>query len=267
MDHDTLTALILGAIEGFTEFLPISSTGHLILAGDLLGFQSDLGKVFEIVIQLGAILAVVVLFFGRLWRVLVGLPSDPTARRFAYAVVLAFLPAAVLGVLFHNFIKTVLFSPWVVVTTLVLGGIVILVIERLAPRPRHREIETMPMATALGIGLCQAAALIPGVSRAGATILGAEMLGVDRRIATEFSFYLAIPTMLGATVYDLWKSRDTLSANGIDLIAIGFVTAFVVALPVVRGLIGFVGRHGLVPFAWYRIVVGLGWAVWLFYRG
>ena len=125
----------------------------------------------------------------------------------------------------------------------------------------------MPMATALGIGFCQALALIPGVSRAGATILGAEMLGVDRRIATEFSFYLAIPTMLGATVFDLWKSRDALSANGIGLIAIGFVTAFVVALPVVRGLIGFVGRHGLVPFAWYRIALGLGWAVWLFYRG
>jgi len=267
MDHDTLTALILGAIEGFTEFLPISSTGHLILAGDLLGFQSDLGKLFEIVIQLGAILAVVVLFFRRLWRVLVGLPSDPAARRFAYAVVLAFLPAAVLGVLFHGFIKNVLFSPWVVVTTLFLGGIAILAIERLAPRPRHREIETMPMATALGIGFCQALALIPGVSRAGATILGAEMLGVDRRIATEFSFYLAIPTMLGATVYDLWKSRDALSANGIDLIVIGFVTAFVVALPVVRGLIGFVGRHGLAPFAWYRIALGVGWAVWLFYQG
>jgi len=267
MDHDTLTALILGAIEGFTEFLPISSTGHLILAGDLLGFQSDLGKLFEIVIQLGAILAVVVLFFRRLWRVLVGLPSDPAARRFAYAVVLAFLPAAVLGVLFHGFIKNVLFSPWVVVTTLFLGGIAILAIERLAPRPRHREIETMPMATALGIGFCQALALIPGLSRAGATILGAEMLGVDRRIATEFSFYLAIPTMLGATVYDLWKSRDALSANGIDLIVIGFVTAFVVALPVVRGLIGFVGRHGLAPFAWYRIALGVGWAVWLFYRG
>jgi undecaprenyl-diphosphatase len=150
MDHDTLTALILGAIEGFTEFLPISSTGHLILAGDLLGFQSDLGKLFEIVIQLGAILAVVVLFFRRLWRVLVGLPSDPAARRFAYAVVLAFLPAAVLGVLFHGFIKNVLFSPWVVVTTLFLGGIAILAIERLAPRPRHREIETMPMAPRSG---------------------------------------------------------------------------------------------------------------------
>lgn len=266
MNHDTLSALILGAIEGFTEFLPVSSTGHLILVGDLIGFQSDLGKLFEIVIQLGAILAVVVFSFPRLWKVLVGLPGDAGARRFAGVIIIAFLPAAFLGALFHNFIKSVLFSPWIVVTTLVLGGIAILAAERLAPKPRYGEIEALPMTTALGIGFCQAVALIPGVSRAGATILGAEMLGVDRRMATEFSFYLAIPTMLGATVFDLWKSRAALSANGIDLIAIGFVIAFVVAIPVVRGLIGFVGRHGLMPFAWYRIMLGLGWGVWLFYR-
>jgi len=181
-------------------------------------------------------------------------------------VIIAFLPAAVLGAVFHKFIKEVLFSPWVVVTTLVLGGIAILAIERLAPKPRIGAIEALPLGTALGIGFCQALAMIPGVSRAGATILGAEMLGVDRRVATEFSFYLAIPTMLGATVFDLWKGRAELTTNGIGLIAIGFVTAFVVAIPVVRGLIGFVGRHGLTPFAWYRIVVGLGWAVWLFVR-
>src|SRR6185369_3013075 len=242
MNHDTLSALILGALEGLTEFLPVSSTGHLILAGDLLGFQSDLGKVFEIVIQLGAILAVVVFSWTRLWRVLVGLPGDPQARRFALAVILAFLPAAVLGALFHDFIKTVLFSPWVVVVTLVLGGIAILVIERRAPQPRYDRIETMPFRTALGVGFCQAIAMIPGVSRAGATILGGELLGVDRRTATEFSFYLAIPTMLGATVLDLWKARDTLTSDGMGLIAVGFVTAFVVAIPVVKGLIGFVGR-------------------------
>jgi len=147
-----------------------------------------------------------------------------------------------------------------------LGGITILAIERLAPQPRHREIESLPLTTALSIGFCQAIALIPGVSRAGATILGAEMLGVDRRIATEFSFYLAIPTMLGATVFDLWKNRAIITTSGIHLIAIGFVTAFVVAIPVVRGLIGVVGRHGLIPFAWYRIVLGLAWAAWLFYR-
>ena len=267
MNHDILISIILGAIEGLTEFLTVSSTGHLILAGDLLGFQSERGKLFEIVIQLGAILAVVVFSWGRLWRVLVGLPTDPQARRFALAVILAFLPAAVLGALFHDFIKSVLFSPWVVVITLVLGGIAILVIERRAPKPRYDRIETMPLRTAVGIGFCQAVAMIPGVSRAGATILGAEMLGVDRRTATEFSFYLAIPTMLGATVLDLWKARATLDSEGMGLITIGFVTAFVIAIPVVKGLISFVGRHGLTPFAWYRIVLGSAWAILLLVRG
>jgi undecaprenyl-diphosphatase len=266
MNHDTFSALILGALEGFTEFLPISSTGHLILVGDLLGFQSEVGKLFEIVIQLGAILAVVAFSASRLWDVVVSVPNDPGSRRFVWAIIVAFLPAAALGALLHDFIKTVLFSPWVVVTTLIVGGIAILTFERLAPKPRYCKIEVMPISTALSIGLCQSIALIPGVSRAAATILGAEMLGVDRRIATEFSFYLAIPTTLGAAVFDLWKNRAALTGSGVDLIAIGFVTAFVVAIPVVRGLIGFVGRHGLVPFAWYRIVLGLGWLVWLLFR-
>jgi len=266
MNQDTLSALVLGALEGFTEFLPVSSTGHLILAGDLLGFQSDFGKLFEVVIQLGAILAVIAFSVPRLSKVIVGLPADPGARRFAWAVIIAFLPAAALGAVFHDLIKTVLFSPWVVVTTLILGGIIILAVERLAPKPRYREIETLPLRTALSIGFCQAVALIPGVSRAGATILGAEMLGVDRRTATEFSFYLAIPTMLAATVFDLWKNRSMLDASSSYLIAVGFVTAFLVAIPVIRGLIGFVGRHGLTPFAWYRIVLGIGWALWLFHR-
>src|SRR5262249_31681570 len=222
MQHETFSALILGAIEGFTEFLPVSSTGHLILAGDLLGFQNDIGKLFEIVIQLGAILAVVVFSLPRLTKVFIGLPSDPGSRRFAWAIIIAFLPAAALGATLHEFIKTTLFSPWVVVTALTLGGIVILAVERLSPTPPSMEIESLPLATALGIGFCQAVALIPGVSRAGATILGAEMLGVDRRIATEFSFYLAIPTMLGATVFDLWKNRAGLTTSGVHLIAIGF---------------------------------------------
>ena len=266
MNHDTISALILGAVEGFTEFLPISSTGHLILAGELLGFQNDLGKVFDVVIQLGAILAVVVFSFARLWKVLVGLPTDPGARRFAMAVILAFLPAAVIGARLHDFIKDVLFSPWVVVISLIIGGILILALERIAPRPRYKTVETLPMMTALGIGFCQCLAMIPGVSRSGATILGGEMLGVDRRTATEFTFYLAIPTMLGATVLDLWKARHDLTTNGIGIIAIGFVTAFVVAIPVVRGLIGFVGRFGLAPFGWYRIAIGLVAAVWLLLR-
>jgi undecaprenyl-diphosphatase len=161
----------------------------------------------------------------------------------------------------------VLFSPWVVVIALVVGGIAILVIERMAPRPRFRTIEGLPMTTALGIGFCQCLAMIPGVSRSGATILGGEMLGVDRRVATEFSFYLAIPTMLGATTLDLFKARHDLTTSGIGLIALGFITAFVVAIPVVRGLVGFVGRYGLTPFAWYRIIFGLACGVWLFMRG
>ena len=192
--NDTISALILGAIEGFTEFLPISSTGHLILAGDLLGFQDNTGKVFEVVIQLGAILAVVVFSFGRLWQVLVGLPSDPAARRFALAVILAFMPAAVLGAdlpRLHQVGAVLalggLRQPWSWVASRSWS------IERMAPRPRYRSIESIPMTTALGIGFCQAVAMIPGVSRAGATILGGELLGVDRRIATEFSFYLADP--------------------------------------------------------------------------
>jgi undecaprenyl-diphosphatase len=266
MNHDTISALILGAVEGFTEFLPISSTGHLILAGELLNFQDNLGKLFDVVIQLGAILAVVVISFGRLWRVLAGLPTDPGARRFALAVIVAFLPAAVIGALLHDFIKNVLFSPWVVAISLIVGGVLILVLERIAPRPRYKAVEGLPLMTALGIGFCQCLAMIPGVSRSGATILGGEMLGVDRRIATEFTFYLAIPTMLGATVLDLWKARHDLTTNGIGIIALGFVTAFIVAIPVVRGLIGFVGRFGLAPFGWYRIVVGLVAAVWLLMR-
>jgi undecaprenyl-diphosphatase len=266
MNHDVISALILGAVEGFTEFLPVSSTGHLILAGELLGFQDDLGKVFDVVIQLGAILAVVVFSFGRLWNVLVGLPTDPGARRFALAVIIAFLPAAVIGALLHDFIKQVLFSPWVVVISFIVGGILILVLERIAPRPRYKSVEGLPMGTALGIGFCQCIAMIPGVSRSGATILGGEMLGVDRRTATEFTFYLAIPTMLGATVLDLWKARHELTTDGIGIIALGFITAFVVAIPVVRGLIGFVGRFGLTPFAWYRIAIGLVAAVWLLMR-
>jgi undecaprenyl-diphosphatase len=267
MNHDVISALVLGAIEGFTEFLPISSTGHLILAGELLGFQDPTGKVFDVVIQLGAILSVVVFSFSRLWKVLVGLGSDPGARRFALAVILAFLPAAVLGLIFHDFIKNQLFSPWVVCVTLVLGGIAILLIERLAPRPRYNSIESIPMKTAVGIGFCQALAMIPGVSRSGATILGGELLGVDRRIATEFTFYLAIPTMLGATLLDLYKARNELTSDGIGLIAVGFVTAFVVAIPVVKGLINFVGRYGLAPFAWYRIVFGLAFGAWLLISG
>ncbi len=252
-----LQAALLGMVEGLTEFLPVSSTGHLILVGDLLGFAGPEGAVFEVVIQLGAIVAVCVLYFRRLLGVALRLPTDPAARRFVAAVLLGFLPAAVLGLVLHDFIKTVLFSPWVVCVTLILGGLAILLIERIKPRPRWFEVERMPYGTTLAVGFCQALAMIPGVSRSGATIMGGLMLGVDRKTATEYSFFLAIPTMLGATVLDLYKARGDLTQDGLGLIVIGFVTAFVVAMLVIEALVAYVQRHGFVPFAWYRIAVGL----------
>ena len=258
--------VLLGVVEGLTEFLPVSSTGHLILASELIGFQGPPGRVFEVVIQLGAILAICVAYFARLWGVLLAAPRSVEARRFIVAVLLAFLPAAVVGVFAHKFIKAALFSPWVVAVSLIVGGIAILIIERVRPEPRFTAVEQFPVKTALGIGIIQCLAMVPGVSRAGATIMGAMMLGVDRRTAAEFSFFLAIPTMLGATVYDLFKNRETMSFDGGAMIAVGFLVAFLVALPVVRGLVGFVGRHGFAPFAWYRIVLGSVALVALFLR-
>lgn len=256
LENTFVAAILLGIIEGLTEFLPVSSTGHLILLDTLIDFQGPPGHVFDIVIQLGAILAICVLYFQRLWRVLVGLPSDPGAQRFAIAVILAFLPAAVLGVLLHDFIKSVLFSPIVVCVALIVGGIAILVIERMRPVPRVYAIEKFTPVLSLKIGLMQCLAMIPGVSRSGATILGALLLGVERRTAAEFSFFLAIPTMLGAATYDLWKNRAGLTMDGSVIIAIGFVAAFISALFVVKWFVNFVGRHGFAPFAWYRIVIG-----------
>ncbi|MGE5269751.1 MAG: undecaprenyl-diphosphate phosphatase [Thiohalocapsa sp.] len=251
-----LSAIILGIVEGLTEFLPISSTGHLILADRLLGLEGPQSKLFDIVIQLGAILAVCWVYRERLIRAVAGMLSEPLAQRFVANIVIAFLPAAIFGVLLHRFIKEVLFSPWVVAVSFIVGGFLILLIERVRPRPRVHQIETMSPATALGIGCCQVLAMIPGVSRAGATIMGALMLRVDRPVATEFSFFLAIPTMFGASVYDLYKNRAILSLDGAAMIAIGFVVAFIAALFVVRRLVAFVSRHGFGVFAWYRIVVG-----------
>ncbi len=257
MDTPTLLqAAFLGLIEGLTEFIPVSSTGHLILLVDLLGFRGPPGQVFEIVIQLGAILAILIAYAPTLLDVLARAPSDPGARRFILAVLLAFLPAAIIGALAHGFIKSVLFSPWVVSVALILGGIAILLIERLRPIPVHDRIEAFSPRLSLGIGIFQVLAMIPGVSRSGATIMGALMLGVERRTATQFSFFLAIPTMLGATAYDLYKNRHTLDFSGATVIAVGFVVAFLAALLVVRWLVGFVGRHGFAPFAWYRIALG-----------
>ena len=258
MDLTTyLEAALLGVVEGLTEFIPVSSTGHLILLTDLLGFEGPPGKVFEIVIQLGAILAILAVYAPTLLGVARRAPADPAAQRFILAVLLAFLPAAVVGALAHDFIKSVLFSPWVVSVSLIVGGLAILAIERARPAARHRDISTFSPALALGVGTFQVLALIPGVSRSGATIMGALLLGVERKTAAEFSFFLAIPTMFGATVYDLYKNRATLDTGGAALIAVGFVVAFLAALLVVRKLVGFVGRYGFAPFAWYRIAVGI----------
>jgi undecaprenyl-diphosphatase len=250
-------AIIMGAVEGFTEFLPISSTGHLILADEILGFQGPPGRVFEIVIQLGAILAVCWAFRGRIIEAVAGLATEPRQQRFAGNIIIAFLPAAVIGVFAHNFIKSVLFSPWVVAIAFIVGGILILIVERIRPEPRVEEIDELRLRDALAIGFCQCLAMIPGVSRSGATIMGALMFRVDRAPATYFSFFLAIPTMLGATVYDLYKNRDALSGNDLSIIAVGFIAAFIFALPVVHGLVRFISRHGFGLFAWYRIAAGL----------
>ncbi len=258
MDFVTFAgAILLGLVEGLTEFIPVSSTGHLILLVDLMGFRGPPGKVFEVAIQFGAILAVCWAYRERLLAATFGLFGDADSRRFVRNLLLAFLPAMVLGATFYGFIKGVLFSPWVVSTTLILGGIAILMIERRVHLPRVRAIEEMSPRLSLGVGLCQALAMIPGVSRSGATIMGALLLGVDRRTATEFSFFLAIPTMAAATVYDLFKNRDLLTLDGLGIIAVGFLAAFLAALLVVRSVIAFIGRHGFVPFAWYRILLGL----------
>ncbi len=261
-----LIVIILGIIEGLTEFLPVSSTAHLLLAQDMLGFHPP-GDVFPIVIQFGAILAVVAVYWRKFWDVLVGLPSSADARHFALSVIVAFLPAAVAGVLLHGFIKKVLFNPeiapMVIATTLIIGGIIMLIGERIAPAPRHVDADRLPLWKAFQIGLCQIVAIIPGVSRSGATILGGQLLGVERKAGAAFTFYLAVPTMMGATVLDLYKNREILgAAAGMD-IAIGFVVSFLVAFVVVKGFVAFVGRFGLKPFAWYRIALGIAiFALW-----
>lgn len=254
-----LQPLFLGIVEGLTEFLPISSTGHLILLVDLLGFQGPPGKVFEVVIQLGAILAVLVVYWKRFWGVLLGLKRrEMKALHFVTVLLIAFLPAMVIGFFAHGFIKSVLFSPLVVSISLILGGIAILIIERTHKKAAIHEIEQIPFKTALKIGFFQCIAMIPGVSRSGATIMGALLMGVERKVAAEFSFFLAIPTMFAATVYDLYKIRNDLDAHDANIIAIGFVAAFITAALVVKTVVGFIGRHGFAPFAYYRIVIGLG---------
>lgn len=253
---ELLNAAFLGIVEGLTEFLPVSSTGHLILFVDLLHFQGPPGHVFEVVIQLGAILAIVVLYWRKLLEVLLHLGGAP-AQHFVRNVLLAFLPAMVIGAIAHDTIKAALFNPTVVACALIAGGIAILVIEKVKPAPTIASTEAMGWKTALTIGFIQCLAMIPGMSRSGATIMGALMCRVERKTAAEFSFFLAIPTMLAATLFDVYKARHDLSADGIDQIAVGFVVSFIVALLVVRWLVRFVQTHGFGVFAWYRIGLGM----------
>src|SRR6195256_1632222 len=249
--------VLIGVVEGVTEFLPVSSTGHIILAEEVLNFQGPPGKVFEIVIQLGAILAVCVLYRAKIWATVTGVVRrEPLALRFAMAVVVAFLPAAVVGVAAHQYIKALLDKPVVVAVALIVGGFAILIIERFAQRPRIKSVDDIDLKTALFVGVCQCLAMIPGVSRSGATIMGARVFRVDRAAAAEFSFFLAIPTMIGAAVYDLYRNWSTLDWHGSGLIALGFVVAFFSALVVVAAFVRFISRHGFAVFAWYRIVIG-----------
>ena len=256
MADSLVSALFLGVIEGLTEFIPVSSTGHLLLAGHFIGFKSA-GRTFEVVIQLGAVLAILSVYAAKLLQVFRALPHDPGAQRFVVSVLIAFLPAVVVGVLAHDFIKAVLFeTPVLIAVMLILGGIVLLFLDRIAPPSVIEDATTLPFRKALAIGAVQCLAMVPGVSRSGATIVAARMLGVGRRAAAEFSFFLSMPTMAGAFAYDLWKSRHLLDASALGEIALGFVAAFVTAVLVVRWTLDFVSRRGFALFGWWRIIVG-----------
>jgi undecaprenyl-diphosphatase len=253
---NTLTAAFLGLLEGLTEFLPVSSTGHLLLAGHFLGFESK-GRTFEVVVQLGAILALTSVYAALVLRLLLRARHDEAARRSIVSVLLAFLPAVVIGFLAHDFIKTVLFeTPTLIAFMLILGGIVLLVIDRIAPPPVHHDALALPLGKSLAIGLCQCVAMIPGVSRSGATIVGALLMGVEKRAAAEFSFLLSLPTMGAAVAYDLFKNRDVLDFGAVWDIAVGFAVAFVTAVLVVRWVLNYISRNGYALFGWWRIIVG-----------
>ena len=264
-------AAIMGIVEGLTEFLPISSTGHLILAGHLLGLQGERDKVFEIAIQTGAILAVIIVYWQKIRSTLVALPSQDEAQRFSLNVLVAFIPAVVLGLGLGKLIKEHLFTPGVVATTFILGGFIILWAEgRRHPTVRVHEVEQMRWTDALKLGLVQCLALVPGTSRSGATIIGGMLLGLSRKAATDFSFYLAIPTLIGAGVYSLYKERASLGTEDIPMFLVGLVFSFVSAWLCVRWLLRYISTHDFKPFAWYRIAFGIvvlltswtGWIQW-----
>ena len=253
-----LKALFLGLIEGLTEFLPISSTGHLILFGHLIDFQSDSGRAFEVVIQLGAILAVCWMYRQKIIELVKGFFSgDVHARRFAINVFVAFLPAVVIGVLAVDFIKQVLFSPLVVAFALIIGGLIIFAVEAREYKPKTIEATDISLKQAILVGFAQCVAMIPGTSRSGATIIGGMLSGLSRKAATEFSFFLAMPTMLGAATYDLFRNANVLTSDNLVSISVGFIAAFIAALLVVKALVKFVEKHTLRVFAWYRVLLGI----------
>ncbi|MFN3583481.1 undecaprenyl-diphosphate phosphatase [Phenylobacterium sp.] len=261
---DWVYAVVLGIIEGLTEFIPVSSTGMMLLAKQAMGLTDPFWNTFAVMIQLGAILAVVVLYFQKLWGAVVTLPTSPDSRRFALSVIAAFLPSVVLGLLLHDFIKAVLFdSPAVQCVSLILGGVILLFIDRKAPAPVHDDAMRLPLKTAFFIGCYQVLSMMPGVSRSGSTIVGGMLMKVEKRAAAEFTFFLAIPTMAGAFVLDAWESRDQLAAAGrAELLGIGFVTAFLAAMVVIKAMLAIVTRRGFAPFGWFRIAIGgLGLAV------
>ncbi|MFD1197894.1 undecaprenyl-diphosphate phosphatase [Brucella gallinifaecis] len=262
--YNLLEAAFLGLIEGLTEFIPVSSTGHLLLIGHFLGFEST-GKTFEVLIQLGAILAILTVYSAKLLKILTDFPRDARTRRFVFGILLAFLPAAIIGAMMHGFIKSVLFeTPMLVCIMLILGGFILLWIDQMDLKPRYRDVMDYPMPICLAIGFFQCLAMVPGVSRSGSTIVGALLLGADKRSAAEFSFFLAMPTMAGAFTYDLYKSHSMLSMNDTAQIIIGFIMAFISGVFVVKHLLDYVSRHGFRLFAWWRLIVGsLGMAALL----
>lgn len=264
---DWLAAIILGLVEGLTEFIPVSSTGHLLLLREALGLEGQNWNTFVVMIQLGAILAVISVYFAKLWKVLIGLPTDPQARHFAISVLIAFLPSLFAGVFLYDFITRILFeTPVVICVMLIVGGVLLMLVERFAPLPQHFDAMTLTWRTSLLIGLFQCLALVPGVSRSGATIAGSLLLKLEKPAAAEFSFFLAIPTMVGAFAYAFLKEYDTMDFSFGWIIGVGFVTAFLAGLAVVRFLVNFVGQFGFTPFAFWRIIVGcVGLlAIWLY---
>jgi len=257
MTLDVIKAIFLGIVEGLTEFIPVSSTGHLLLVGHFFGFgDDDFGKTFTVLIQLGAILALLSIYAARLWHLFLGMFTSPEARRFIIGVLIAFLPAMVIGALAYGVIKSVLFNVWIVCAMLLIGGVVLLIIDRLDLKPRYHDAQKFTLPMYFGIGVIQCLSMVPGVSRAGATIVGAMLFGADKRAATEFSFWLAMPTMVGAFAYEAYKSKALIAGGNALIIAVGFAVSFVCGWFVVKTLLGYVARHGFALFAWWRIAVG-----------